>query len=409
MLLHHSERLELSSLNDRKLNKTLNICNIDLMAYKFLLPWLRALQSYTEENHLACCFGVCKDRLAKENLVLHHLPIQRTWNPFRNLRALIATVRLLRSDRWDIIVVHSATAAAVARVACMLTGFRPVMYVMHGMYATEHTPFFPRIISNAVERVLAAVTDAFQFVSEEDLKTARTSGILKRHHQAFWGCVGVSASIFRPDPEIGAAVRERWQIPADAIVVGVVARVVREKGFVEFFSMAREIAASVSSVRFMIVGDSLPSDRDGILPELKSWIVQTGISDRFIFVGFTDAVSDYLNSMDIFVLPTYREGFPVSVMEAMSTGLPVVTTSIRGCREAVVHGVTGLLVPPRDSRSLTDAVLSLVQDRSKRHAMGEAGRKRIIESFEEKSMADAFVRHLLATWRASISASVANC
>jgi len=408
VLLHHSECLELNSLNVGKLNKTLNICNIDLMAYKFLLPWLRALQGYTKENHLACCFGACEDKLARENLVLHPLPIQRTWNPFRNLGALIAIIRLLRSDRWDIVVVHSPIAAALVRTACFLTGYRPVMYVMHGMYATENTRFLARILSNTVERVLASVTDSFQFVSAEDLATARRCGILKRHHQAFWGCVGVSASIFSPDPEIGAATRERLDIPVDAIVVGVVARLVREKGFAEFFSMAREIAATEPSVRFLIVGDNLPSDRDGISLRFRQWINDAGIADRFVFVGFTDAVSDYLNSMDMFVLPTYREGFPVSVMEAMSTGLPVVTTSIRGCREAVVDGVTGLLVPPHDSPSLTEAVLSLIRNEPLRRAMGEAGRRRIIENFEQKSMADLFVKHVLAAYRVSSETPI-NC
>jgi len=146
------------------------------------------------------------------------------------------------------------------------------------------------------------------------------------------------------------------------------------------------------------VGDSLPSDRDGVSKELRQWVSRAGIEHQFLFIGHTDSVDDYLKAMDIFVLPTYREGFPVSVLEAMATGLPIVATMIRGCREAVVDGLNGLLVPPRDSSALTDAVWSLVRSPESRASMGEAGRNRVIENFEQSIMADRFVRHVLDTY-----------
>ena len=271
------------------------------------------------------------------------------------------------------------------------------MYVVHGMFVTDNTSMLARVVFNTIEKVLSYVTNTFQFVSQEDLVSARKSGLLQDWHLAEWGCGGVSVDRYRPDAEIRRRVRSYCGIPEGAIAVGIVARVVREKGFCEFFAMAREVAKCDGQVRFIVVGDSLPSDRDGISVEFRQWVKEHGIEERFVLTGHTDSVGDYLKAMDIFVLPTYREGFPRSVLEAMATGLPVIATNIRGCREAVVDGETGILVQPRDITALTKAVLHLMGDRERRYRMGDAGRRRVIANFEEKRMAGLFIKHVLAT------------
>jgi glycosyltransferase involved in cell wall biosynthesis len=115
-------------------------------------------------------------------------------------------------------------------------------------------------------------------------------------------------------------------------------------------------------------------------------------------------VPEYLRIMDIFVLPSYREGFPRSVLEAMSTGLPVVATNIRGCREAVLPDETGLLVPPRDAGALYAAVRKLVSDPELALKMGAAGRERAVRLYDERLVQERFVtvlQDLLAQQRRS--------
>jgi glycosyltransferase involved in cell wall biosynthesis len=214
--------------------------------------------------------------------------------------------------------------------------------------------------------------------------------------------------VHRPNLELGSAVRKRCGIPETSVVIGIVARIVREKGYREFFEMALNVSMQ-NDVRFLIVGDSLPSDRDGIGAQLRQWVKESGIEDRFVFTGRTDSVGDYLKSMDIFVLPSYREGFPRSVLEAMATGLPVVSTNIRGCREAVVAGETGLLAPPRDSDALTRAVRTLIDNREMRLRMGAAGRRRVLEKFDEARMTAIFIRNAIATMaKAGVPVPVSN-
>ena len=377
--------------------RTLNICNIDAMAYKLLLPWLKGLQRDAAEVHVACCCGPYAGQLKAEGVILHDIPMRRRWNPFAHFRALVEMVRVLRSEFFDVVIVHSAVGATVGRFACLLTGTRPVMYVVHGMFVTENTRLLARIVYSSIEKILSFVTNTFQFVSQEDLVATRRSGLVKERQQSAWGCGGVSVDLYRPDAEIRQTVRERCGIPAESIVVGIVARIVREKGFREFFEMAREVAKGDHDVTFLVVGDSLPSDRDGISTELRQWVLEEGIEQRFVFTGHTDSVGEYLKAMDIFALPTYREGFPRSVLEAMATGLPVVATNVRGCREAVVDGDTGILVPAKDSVALRAAVLCLIKNDELRHRMGDAGRRRVVANFDEKLMTDLFVQHVMAT------------
>jgi glycosyltransferase involved in cell wall biosynthesis len=232
------------------------------------------------------------------------------------------------------------------------------------------------------------------FVSDEDRKVALREGIARDAAAAMTIYNGVDLAAYPPKGETlsaSAELRGRLDIPQGAPVVGIVGRVVREKGYLEFAEMAKLVSASRSDVYFLVVGDALPSDRDGIVAELRSCVEAAGLRDRFRFTGFTDGVADYLQMMDIFVLPSYREGFPRSVLEAMSTALPVVATDIRGCREAVVNGETGLIVPPRNGKALADAVSHLLENPELASRMGSAGRERAERLYSHQLVQRRFV------------------
>jgi hypothetical protein len=170
-----------------------------------------------------------------------------------------------------------------------------------------------------------------------------------------------------------------------------VGRIVKEKGYREFLEMARGITESGIDATYLVVGDSLPSDRDQYGPEFRNAVQEAGLTERFVFTGMTDRVPDYLRLMDIFVLPSYREGFPRSILEAMATRLPVVATDIRGCREAVVHGVTGYIVPPRDADALRKAVEQLLTNPELRKEMGWEARRVAHEKYDFHEVRQQFV------------------
>jgi glycosyltransferase involved in cell wall biosynthesis len=267
----------------------------------------------------------------------------------------------------------------------------PAIYTVHGFHFHDDMPWVSRRFFVAIESLLGRITRHFMFVSKEDQCAALREGIARRVDATTWICNGIDLQSFPPKSTRLAeadAMRTSLRIAGDAPVVGIVARVVKEKGYQEFFEMAAAISAVRPSCVFLVVGDALPSDRGSFARKFRAHVRAAGLEDRFRFTGFTDCVAGFLQVMDVFVLPSYREGFPRSVLEAMGSELPVVTANIRGCRESVVDGITGLLVPPRDSKALTSAVLSLLDNSELRRRMGQAGRSRVQELYDER-----FVQH----------------
>jgi glycosyltransferase involved in cell wall biosynthesis len=250
----------------------------------------------------------------------------------------------------------------------------------------------PRLAFTAVEWFLGHVTNGFMFVSDEDSRTAQRLGIAGEGARVCTIYNGVDVDAFRSrgaDDPIVDQLRDRHQL-GGSIVIGTVGRIVKEKGYREFLEMAARLTRDGVDAKYVIVGDSLPSDRDNFGPVFRNLVTEAGLAERFVFTGMTDRVADYVALMDIFVLASYREGFPRSVLEAMSTGVPVVTTDIRGCREAVRNEISGLIVKPADAEGLTDAVRRLVHNSSERLEMGRQGRTLAIELYDYRQVQKRF-------------------
>jgi glycosyltransferase involved in cell wall biosynthesis len=358
------------------------------MAWILLRPWLRTLIEAGTEVHLACNPTRYFDLLRAEGINVHAVPIHRSFNPLAHFSALLCLYRVARRGRFGVMSLHSPVAAAVGRLAGWLAGCPRVVYTVHGFYFHDNMPRMPRALFLGIEWLLGALTDHFFFVSEEDYQMAVRLGIARSSEQATLIANGVNLVRYHPvahDSEI-EGLRLELGIPSDSPVVGIVGRLVKEKGYREFFRMAQSLADAGERPTFLVVGDSLPSDRDQFGPRFRKAVAKSRLAPQFVFAGFTDRVDRYLRAMDIFVLPSYREGMPRSVLEAMATGLPVVASRIRGCREAVVPGETGFLVPPGDADALSRAVLELLRNPRQGREMGRAGLRRAQELYDDRIM-----------------------
>jgi glycosyltransferase involved in cell wall biosynthesis len=371
--------------------KILVVAATDTMCWVLLKPWLRALMAADHEVHIVCSRGHDFSALAGFGFRMHDVRIRRTFNPLRHIGPLCKIFRLIRQNRYDIVNTHSPVAAAIGRVAAWAARCKCVIYTVHGFYFHENMHPVPRSMCMIVEWIIGRLTDRFMFVSDEDRRTALRTGIARKESHATAILNGVELDLF---PCRTAEERaQRGQIPVlrGRRVIGIVGRIVREKGYREFLDMARAIVKLHGDTAFLVVGDCLPSDRDQFGTGFRRQVQASGLREHFFFTGFTTEVRRYLGLMDIFVLPSYREGLPRSILEAMACGLPVVATDIRGCREEVVDGATGLLVPPRDVKALTTAVLDLIEHPEKATQMGEAGRLRAAGFFDARLVQKRFV------------------
>jgi glycosyltransferase involved in cell wall biosynthesis len=183
-----------------------------------------------------------------------------------------------------------------------------------------------------------------------------------------------------------AALRDDLGIPEGSLVVGAVGRLVAEKGYRELFAAAGEVRRAMPKTRFVVLGAPDVGKADAI----TSSEIERAKKD-VIFTGWVDDVRDLLALMDVFVLPSWREGQPVSAIEASAMARPLVVTDIRGCREVVTDGEDGLLVPPRDPKALAAAITRLLSDASLRDRLGKAARKRAATHFDEQKIANKLV------------------
>ncbi|MFZ5516464.1 MAG: glycosyltransferase [Candidatus Zhuqueibacterota bacterium] len=182
----------------------------------------------------------------------------------------------------------------------------------------------------------------------------------------------------------GNAMRQRLGLNGKDFIIGMVARLHPQKGHQYLFEAARSIVAKYPHVKFLIVGEG------EIRRELEESVQKMDLSSNVTFLGHRTDVNDLLKAFDVFTLPSLFEGLPNVVLEAMSAGKPVVATSVDGTVEAVVHGETGLLVPPKDPEKLKDAFIQLIEHKDQARDMGKKGRQRIENVFSLDKQVEAF-------------------
>jgi glycosyltransferase involved in cell wall biosynthesis len=183
--------------------------------------------------------------------------------------------------------------------------------------------------------------------------------------------------------------------PVEGPIVGAVGRLVHQKGF---DLLLRALASLPIDATCVLVGDG---PEKGNLQQLANSL---GMRDRLIFTGWTERVRDQLASFDVVALPSRFEGFPLVAVEAMLARRPLVVTRVQSLPEAVLDGITGLVVPPEDVGALAEALSGLLGDPDRREKMGDRGRARALEHFTSSAMArsyEAVYHRLLPEWRAA--------
>jgi len=367
----------------RKPIKVLQVAAIDTTVHFLLKPLLERLRKEGYNVHVACSPGPRLLKLEKQGYFVHPVPIARKVAPLSNVQSLWRLYRLMRRERFDIVHVHTPVAAALGRIAAKLARVPMVVYTAHGFYFHELMSRWKRRLIISIERALGQrCTDLLLTQSAEDADTAVREKIVAKE-RVVWIGNGVDPQKFvRPPSE---TLRTKLGFTSENRVIGFIGRLVREKGVVELFEAMTRVATQFPKARLLVVGDTLKSDRDThAIARLNRIITSERLDDVVKFTGFRDDTPDLLAIMDVFVLPSHREGMPRAILEAMAAGRPVIATNIRGCREEVIHDVTGLLVDVGDSEALAEAVIKVLSDEGLALRMGQAGRKRVEEEFDEE-------------------------
>lgn len=197
-------------------------------------------------------------------------------------------------------------------------------------------------------------------------------------------------------PHCRETLRQQYNIPLDSLVVGFVGRIVRDKGIIELEASWRELRRRFPELLLLLVGDL--ETQDPIPAEVWQ---RLQADPKVIITGWVNDLAPFYAAMDIMVLPTYREGFPNTPLEAAAMRIPVVTTSVDGCPEATLSEITGIIVPPRNSPALTMAIERLILNPDLGKRMGEAGREWVVQQFRPVLVWQALYEQYLELLQAS--------
>ena len=368
--------------------KILEIANVDFSLAHFVWPLMRRLRTFGHEVVGASAPGALLADLRADGFRIVELPLARSTSVAAQLRAFRALRRFIRAERFDMVHAHMPISGFLARLAAREAGVPVIATTCHGFLFNQPGPVARRLASFGMEFLAGRVTDRFLTVSEEEARDARRLGI----HRGAAACGnGRDPERFRPDPAARARIRAALGTPEARIVVVIVSRLVRHKGHPELLAAMRDVVARGIDAELWVVGERLASDHG---PSLDAAFAGAGLGARLRLLGYRTDTAALLAAADIFALPSHFEGLPMSVIEAMLTGLPVVATAIRGPREQVVAGETGLLVQAGQAAPLADAIAKLARDAGLRARMGDAGRARAIARFSEDVVLDRTIRLL---------------
>jgi glycosyltransferase involved in cell wall biosynthesis len=354
--------------------KVIEVANVDFSLRHFLLPLMRGLRARGHEVVGVSADGPLLDVARAEHFRIVPLPLARSLSPVAQYRAFRALLALFRAERPDMVHAHMPISGFLARLAARAAGVPRIAYTCHGFLFNQPAPWPRRALALAMEWLGGRFTDIYLTVSSEEAADARRLGISAR---AIAVGNGRDPARFRPDPVARAAVRAELGVADATVVVIAVSRLVRHKGYPELLAAMRDVPAEL-----WVVGERLASDHGA---DMEPYFAGGGLGTRLRRLGYRDDVPALLAAADIFCLPSHFEGLPMSVIEAMLCGLPVVATDIRGPREQVT-GETGLLVPPKTVAPLAGALRRLAGDAALRARLGAAGRARAMALYDEAAV-----------------------
>ncbi len=366
--------------------KIAHITTIDMTLRYILLNQLHDLQRHGYHVTTIASPGENAAFLRERGLPHIQVPMSRRMAPAADLRSLFRLYRVIKSEKFALVHTHTPKAGLLGQLAARLAGVPIIVNTIHGFYFHENMGSVKRALYITTEKLAARCSSLIFSVNQEDIKTAHREGIGAPEKIKLLGPGGIGIDVQRFNRETIsettlAAKRAELGLSREARIIGFVGRLVLEKGIQELLQAVTLIKDRLPNLRVLIIGPIDSEKADALTPAIAA---QYGLEVECVFTGMRQDIPELMALMDVFVLPSHREGFPVSLMQASAMRLPCVVTDIRGCREAVKHGQNGLLVPFRDVQALADAILNVLSDPQKAYQMGEAGRRMALECFDEQ-------------------------
>lgn len=363
------------------MKKLCYVATIPAVVHAFLRE---QIQAAAEKYQITVvCNSADKHLLDGLNAELILLPIKRKPSPWRDAMVLLHLIRLFRREQFDIVHSHMPKTGLLGMLAAWVAGVPIRINTFHGeVWSTKEG--WSRFALKSLDKLVGLLATNILAVSPSQRDFLVMEGVLPAGKARVIGAgsiCGVDPLRFYPDAEVRQLIRHELGIAPDENVILFVGRLNRDKGVLDLAAAFAAIAGQREDVTLLLVG----AEED--VPFSRILDVSQVERERLHYVSFTATPERYMMAADIFCLPSYREGFGMTIIEAAACGVPAVASRIYGITDAVEEGRTGLLFPAGDVAALTQALLKLLEDRGLRQQMGEAARVRALQLFPSQKIA----------------------
>lgn len=360
----------------------LHVVNIYFVLPYFIGDQFKYFKSKGHQMNVACSPSeYIEDYARMQGFDYLETPVNRSISIKDDLKSIFNICRFIKQQKIDIVVGHTPKGGMLAMLAAKVCGVPKRIYFRHGLvYETSHG--LKRKLLMTIDRLTSLCATKIVCVSPSVLKRSIDDRLAPAHKQIILGngtCNGVdTVRQFNPENIEDLKLqelREKYHLKKGDFVVGYSGRLVRDKGIIELVRAFDQLQ-NAENCRLLLVG--MFEERDSLPEDVKHRILN---DPRIIYTGFINGGMQYFYSlMDVYVLPSYREGFPTGVLEAQSMAKPVITTRVTGCKDSILDGVTGLFAD-NDEGDLAKKIDAI---RLSRQIDGGKGRQWVVENFDSQ-------------------------
>ncbi|MDP3882996.1 MAG: glycosyltransferase family 4 protein [Candidatus Staskawiczbacteria bacterium] len=374
-------------MNKKKI-KICHVVSVEITIRFILFNILNFLKKEGYDVSVVCSPGNWIESIEKKGFKLKTIRFKRkVFSPFSDLLALVRLFFYFKKEKFDIVHTHTLKPEFYGQIAAKLAGVPIIVNTIHGFDFGDQTPALKKKFFIFLQKIAARCSDIVFAVSNLVAKTAVKEKICRPEQVRYWGG-GVDVERFDPkrfSENFIAQKKKELGIDPSGMVVGIVARLVEEKGYFELFSAFRDVLKRFPNAVLVVIGQEEPEKKDAIRSDTaKDYKIQ----NNTLFLGERTDVDEIYPLMDVFVLPTHREGIGASILEASAMEKPVIASNTGGCPEAVDDKKTGILVPVKNVEKLSQAIIYLLNNPFYARELGQAGREKIIKSFDERLIFD---------------------
>lgn len=342
------------------------------------------LEMLKEKGHDVALLSTNSETISsakKRNIpIVRDIEIQRNINIYKDIKALVLLTKYLKHKKYDIVHTHTSKGGFIGRIAAKLAGINRIIHTVHGFSFQADSPDLKKIIYGSLERIAGWCTDTVITVNNEDRKTAIEKNILPKGKViTIYNGVKENKPISK---ERIKECREEFDLKEDDIVTGIPGRLCREKGHLVAIKAIKKLITEYPNVKLLIIGKGPDEEL------FKERVKKLNLTSNVIFTGFRRDMENWFEIMDIFLLPSFREGMSITLLEAMAAEKPIICTDIRGNREVITDNVNGLIVKPGNSDEIKEKIKILIEDENLKDKLAKQAYEDYKNKFTQSIMLD---------------------